>query len=81
MAKNDNIFNNVHQQPMKVATKAKDFLIEMVGANTFEKGHLFLPEEKKWMGTFTFKDRNKAPVRPSIIPKWRIRDTESEFQS
>ena len=80
-AQNDNIFNNVHQQPVKVAAKSKAFLIETIGANTFEKWNLFLPEEKKWMGTYTFRDQNKAPVRPSIIPKWRIRDSESDFQS
>ena len=64
-----------------MAGKAKAFLIETTGVHSFKKGHSFLPDEKKWMVTYTFRDRNKAPVRPSIIPKWRIRDSESNFQS
>ena len=80
MAKNDNIFNNVQQQLLKVASKAKALLIEMVGVQSFKKGHLFLLEEKKWLGTYTFRDQNKEPGQPSITPKWRLRDSKSDFQ-
>ena len=80
LARNDNIFNNVQQQPLKVVAKAKAFLIETAGVHSFKKGHSFLPDEKKWMVTYTFRDRNKVPVRPSITPKWRRRDSEADFQ-
>jgi hypothetical protein len=29
-----------------------------------------LLEEKKWIGTFIFRDRKKSIVRPSITPGW-----------
>ena len=79
LARNDNIFNNVQQQLLKVAAKAKALLIEMVGVQSFKKGHSFLPEEKKWLGTYTFRDRNKEPVQPSITPNWRLRDPKLDF--
>ena len=52
MDRNDNIFNNVQQQLLKVAAKSKAFLIETTGVHSFKKGHSFLPDEKNgWVLT------------------------------
>ena len=63
-----------------MAAKAKELLIETMGIQTFKKGYSLLLEEKKWMDTYTFRDRKKEFVRPSINPRWRLRDKEADFQ-
>ena len=57
-----------------MVAKVKALLIETVGIQNFKKGYSLLPEEKKWMGIYTFRDRKKESTRPSINPRGRLRD-------
>ena len=57
LPKNYQIFNNTQHLPLKVAAKVKALLFETVAIQTFKKDNSLHPEEKKWMGTYTFKDR------------------------
>ena len=63
-----------------MAAKTKAFLIETVGVQSFKKGNTLLPKEKKWLGTYTFRDRKKDPRKASINPWWWLRDMDVEFQ-
>ena len=40
----------------------------------------FLLEEKKWIGTFTFRDITQTIAHPSKTSSWRLRDKDAIFQ-
>jgi hypothetical protein len=54
LARNDQIFNNTPPSPPTVVAKAKALLLETVANHSFKNEITLLPEEKKWIGTFTF---------------------------
>ena len=64
-----------------VAVKDKSLLLEIMAQQSFKKENTLLPKEKKWMGTYTFRDKNKVFGRPNINPRWRLRDIEVVFQA
>jgi ribonuclease HI len=51
-----------------------------VSNHSFKNENTLLPEENKWIGTFTFRDRKQTFVCPSITPSWHLRDKEEVFQ-
>jgi hypothetical protein len=55
-----------------VVAKEKYLLLETVANHSFKYENTLLPEEKKWIGTFTFWDTKKSSVRPSITLGWRL---------
>ena len=63
-----------------VATKAKALLLETLAQNPLKSENSILPEEKKWMETYVFRDRNKNIVRHIKTPGWRLQDTNANFQ-
>jgi hypothetical protein len=64
-----------------VFAKAKALLVETMANHSFKNEKKLLLEEKIWIGTFTFRDRKKSTVRPSITPGWRLQDTDAVFQA
>jgi hypothetical protein len=56
---NDQIFKNTPPSPPLVAAKEKSILIETMANHSFKNKNTLLPKEKKWIVTFTFRDRKK----------------------
>jgi hypothetical protein len=78
LARNDQIFNNMPPSPSTVVAKEKSFLLETV-ANHFATNEItLLPEEKKWTGTFTFRDRNSNHCSP--LQKLQVGVCETKMQ-
>ena len=63
-----------------VAATAKALLLETLAQHSFKSENTILPEEKKWMGTYIFRDRKKNIGCLSKTPRWRLRDTDANFQ-
>jgi hypothetical protein len=57
-----------------VVAKSKALLLETVTNHFATKEITLLPEEKKWTGTFTFRDKTQTTARPSKTSSWRLCD-------
>jgi ribonuclease HI len=60
--------------------KEKSLLLETVANYSFKNEKILLPAEKKWIGTFTYRDRKQISARPYLTPGWRLRDKDAVFQ-
>jgi hypothetical protein len=60
--------------------REEDLLLETVANYSFKNGKMLLHAEKKWIGTFTYRDRKKISTCPYLTPCWRLRDKDAVFQ-
>jgi len=63
-----------------VAMKEKDLLLDTLNQQTLKIEYTLLPEEKKWLGTYKFRDRRLTMARPFEPPNWRLRSSDAKFQ-
>ena len=81
LARNEQIFNNASWNPTTVAAKAKGLLLETLSNQQLKDESTLLPAERKWLGTYVYRNRNQSAVRPQQNPEWRLRGKDEEFQS
>ena len=77
LARNTQIFNNIKLTPSIVATKAKALLHAAVVNHRSFTDNSLLPEEKKWLGTYLFRDRKKDLCSP--LHQSRVANTRHEY--
>eukprot|EP00253_Pinus_taeda_P008973 PITA_08973 len=80
LARNQQIFREISHTPLKVAAKAKSFLLEAAQQQYFKEDPLLMPEEKRWLGTLEPHPHKQLSFPKKTNQEWRIREEDDKFQ-
>ena len=78
LARNDMIFNGKIPKPEIVASKAKAFLLEIIGNLQIAGSNL--EAEQNWLGSKSMDKIQMGLSKPVIKPFWQIRHSKKNFQ-
>lgn len=81
LSRNHLIFNEERHSPMKIAAKAKAFLMEVANQQYIKEDTTLLQEEKIWLGDIVPHPGRNPPIPQNGKPGWRLREEEEIFQS
>eukprot|EP00253_Pinus_taeda_P008792 PITA_08792 len=80
LARNQQIFKEISHTPLKVASKAKSFLLEAAQQQYFKEDYLLMPEEKQWLGMLEPQPHKQLSFPKKTNQEWRIREEDDKFQ-